>query len=87
MKKKNNKEKKLSEKDHWFLKLNHELNIKTRIFHNRSLTIFESLVKYLKEEKSLNFHEISILLNRDERNIWTIYKNSSKKGLNEKKEN
>lgn len=77
----------LKDKDKWFIDLHHNLNLKTSIFHNNKLTIFESLVKYLKEEKSFNYHEISLLLNRDERNIWTIYKNALKKGVhNEKKE-
>ena len=70
----------LKEKDKWFIELHHTFNLKTSIFHNNKLTIFESLVKYLKQEKSFNFHEISILLNRDERNIWTVYKNAVKKG-------
>ena len=79
--------KKLKDKDKWFIELHHSLNLKTSIFHNNELTIFEALVKYLKEEKSFNFHEISLLLNRDERNIWTVYKNTLKKGVsNAKKE-
>ena len=79
--------KKLKDKDKWFIELHHSLNLKTFIFHNNELTIFEALVKYLKEEKSFNFHEISLLLNRDERNIWTVYKNTLKKGVsNAKKE-
>ena len=78
---------KTKDKDKWFIELHHNLNVKTSIFHNNNLTIFESFVKYLKEAKSFNFHEISLLLNRDERNIWTVYKNAVKKGvLNEKKE-
>ncbi|MEK6936837.1 MAG: hypothetical protein AABW58_02080 [Nanoarchaeota archaeon] len=80
------KQRKLKEKDKWFIDLHHNLSLKTSIFHNNSLTIFESLVKYLKEEKSFNFHEISLLLDRDERNIWTVYKNALKKGENEKKQ-
>ncbi len=80
------KPKNLKDKDKWFLELHHNLNLKLSIFQN-NLTIFESLVKFLKEEKSFNFHEISILLNRDERNIWTVYQNTVKKGVsNEKKE-
>lgn len=71
--------KEVNEKDKYLLDFNQEFTIKTSIFHNLNLTIFEALVKYLKEEKNFNFHEISILLNRDERNIWTVYSNSLKK--------
>ncbi len=49
------------------------------IFRNTNLTIFESLVKYLKENKKLSYHEIGLLLGRDERNIWTIYNRTKKK--------
>jgi len=76
---KRNKKKEISEKDKYLLDFNNEIKIKTSIFHNSNLTIFEAFVKHLKEEKNFSFHEISILLNRDERNIWTVYNNSLKK--------
>ena len=46
---------------------------------NEKLTILESLVKYLKEEKLLSLHQIAEALGRDERNIWHILENSKKK--------
>ncbi len=46
---------------------------------NRKLTILESVVKYLKEEKNLSLHKISEVIGRDERNIWNIYNNAGKK--------
>lgn len=49
------------------------------IFRNTNLTVFESLVKFLKEDKKLSYHEISLLLGRDERNIWTVYNRAKKK--------
>lgn len=81
VKRQKNKPKELNPKDKQFLELNQFLYVKTNIFSNSNLTIFESIVKYLKEEKSLNFHQISLLLNRNERNIWTIYRNSLKKRI------
>ncbi|MCK4521576.1 MAG: hypothetical protein KAU20_03300 [Nanoarchaeota archaeon] len=39
----------------------------------------ESIVKYLKEEKDLNFSQISALLNRDITTILTSYNNAVKK--------
>ena len=53
------------------------------IFRSPKLTVFEALVKYLKEECHLSYREISRLLNRDERNIWTVYNRAKRK--NEKK--
>ncbi|MFH1063698.1 MAG: hypothetical protein V1729_01310 [Candidatus Woesearchaeota archaeon] len=45
----------------------------------RSLSPSESLCKYLKENCNLSFHEIAVLLNRDDRSIWTSYSRASKK--------
>ncbi len=44
-----------------------------------SLSPSESLCKYLKENCNLSFHEIAVLLNRDDRSIWTSYSRASKK--------
>ena len=56
-----------------------EILIPTTIFCDRSLSFLESLVEYLKEQLQLTFHEISVLTNRDERNIWTLYDRARKK--------
>jgi len=47
--------------------------IPTVIFRDRRLSVLEVLVKYLKEEKNLSYHMIAVLLNRDDRTIWTCY--------------
>jgi len=39
----------------------------------------EALVKYLKEEHDLNYHEISELINRNERGVWASYQRAKKK--------
>jgi hypothetical protein len=56
-----------------------EIQIPTSIFLNRNLGVLESLVKYLKEEQKLTYHEIGMLLNRDERVIWVSYNKAIKK--------
>lgn len=43
------------------------------------LSPLETIVQYLKDEESLNFSVIAKLLNRDERTIWTTYRNSGLK--------
>ncbi len=53
--------------------------IDTKIFKNTKLTIFESLVKHLKNDLGMSYHGIGELLDRDERNIWTVYNRSKKK--------
>ena len=49
------------------------------LFKTKNLGILEVLVKYLKESSDLSFHDIGIILNRDERTIWASYKKASKK--------
>lgn len=49
------------------------------IFRITKLTIFESLIKYLKEDKKLTYHKIGLILGRNERNIWTVYNRARRK--------
>ena len=53
--------------------------IDTKIFRNTKLTTFEALVKHMKDDLKMSFHEIGELLDRDERNIWTVYSRGKKK--------
>jgi hypothetical protein len=39
----------------------------------------EAVVKYLKENLNKTLHDISVLLNRDERGIWSTYRRATKK--------
>lgn len=45
----------------------------------KNLTILESIVKHLKDDKNLNFSKISKKIGRDERNIRQIYNSAHKK--------
>lgn len=56
-----------------------EITISYVIFQERKLSVLESLVKYLKEHYKLRFSEIAVLLNKDQRNIWTVYNRAKKK--------
>ncbi|MBU0894106.1 MAG: DUF2341 domain-containing protein [Nanoarchaeota archaeon] len=49
-----------------------------QIFQNKKLTILEALVLYLKQ-KQFKYVEIAKLLNRNQRNIWTIYSKAKEK--------
>ncbi len=49
------------------------------ILSNRKFAVLESVVKYLREALKLNYSEISKLLHRDERTIWTVYSRVKKK--------
>jgi len=56
-----------------------KLAIPIEIFKDRNVAVLESLVEYLKDKKGLSYHEIAVLLNRDDRTIWTVYNRVSKK--------
>jgi len=49
------------------------------IFENRKLSVLGAIVCYLKDNFGLRYREIAILLNRNERNIWTVYNHYKKK--------
>ena len=39
----------------------------------------EALIKYLKETQEISYHEISVLINRNERSVWASYQRAIKK--------
>jgi len=62
-----------------FLNLISKLTLPTYIFRGNNLTALEAIVKYLREEEKLSYNEIALVLDRDERNIWTVYNRVKKK--------
>ena len=60
-------------------KLRPELLIPSSIFVDSTLSPLEAIVSYLKDKRNLSFSEISDILDRDERNIWTVYNRAGKK--------
>lgn len=61
------------------LDIKSEFSVPISIFSNLKLSVLESIVKYMKEELNLTYHNIAVLLRRDDRTIWTIYNRSMKK--------
>lgn len=49
-----------------------EYFIPVSIFANREVSAFEALAIYLKDFYSLSYHEIAVLLQRDDRTVWTV---------------
>ncbi len=49
------------------------------ILQNRNLSVLENIVYYLKQNYNLSYHDIAVLLKRDERTIWTVWNNILKK--------
>jgi hypothetical protein len=55
------------------------VSIPSFVFRDRSVAVLECLVEYLKDERKLSFHEIAVLLNRNDRTVWTVYTRAKKK--------
>jgi hypothetical protein len=70
-----NSKKKLSGK----LDSSSDQNIPIEIFRNKVLSVLENLTSYLKDVMGLTYHEIAVLLNRNDRTIWTVYNRVLKK--------
>jgi len=59
--------------------LNYNIDIPVEIFQDRKVAVLERLSEYLKDKLALSYHEIAVLLNRDDRTIWTCYNRAKKK--------
>jgi len=57
------------------------VTIPSSIFRDRNLAPLESITEYLKEEQGLSYHEIAVLVGRDDRTIWTCYNRAQKKRI------
>ena len=55
------------------------IQIPSCIFREKNLGIIESVSKFLKEEHKLTYHNIAVLLKRDDRVIWVTYNKAIKK--------
>ena len=53
--------------------------IPSNVLRDSSISVLEAIVEFLKEKKGLTYHQIGELINRDERNIWTVYNRAKKK--------
>ena len=54
-------------------------SIPVSILQDRKLSVLENIVSYLKDTFGLAYHKIAVLLNRDDRTIWTVYQRARKK--------
>jgi len=53
--------------------------IPVKILQDRNLSVLENIVSYLKDTFGLTYHKIALLLNRNDRTIWTVYQRAIKK--------
>ncbi|MBI2661598.1 hypothetical protein HYX09_05040 [Candidatus Woesearchaeota archaeon] len=54
-------------------------SIPVSILKDRKLSVLENIAWYLKNTFGLTYHKIAVLMNRDDRTIWTVYQRAQKK--------
>ncbi len=59
--------------------LDYTFSIPVYIFSNKQFSVLENLCIYLKDHYKLSYHKIAVLLNRDDRTIWTVYNRANKR--------
>jgi hypothetical protein len=64
------------------------IEIPSFVFRDRSVAVLECLVEYMHDIQGLSYHEIALLLNRNDRTIWTVYSRakSKRKGIIRRKD-
>ena len=54
-------------------------SIPVSVLKDRKISVLENITFYLKDNFGLAYHAIAVLLNRDDRTIWTVYQRALKK--------
>ena len=54
-------------------------SIPVSVLQNRNISVLENVAAYLKDTFGLTYHSIAVLLNRNDRTIWTVYQRAKKK--------
>jgi hypothetical protein len=56
-----------------------DMMIPVEILGDRRLGALEAITMYMKDQKNLTYHDIAVLLKRDDRTIWATYNKAKKK--------
>jgi hypothetical protein len=55
------------------------VDIPSFVFKDRTLSVLEVMVEYLRDNKKMRFHDIAVIINRDDRTVWTVYRRAKLK--------
>jgi|GEM_PF-2266312 len=55
------------------------IDIPSFVFKDRTLSVLEVMVEYLRDNKKMKFHNIAVIINRDDRTVWTVYRRAKLK--------
>ena len=56
-----------------------EYTFPVSVVKHKELSVLEAITFYLKNTYALSFHNIAVLLGRDDRTIWTVYNRAMRK--------
>jgi len=73
------KKNKKGRSDRDILSKHSKLNIPLIALRNKPLTTYEALVVYLRDDSGFNYHNIAVLLDRDEKDVRKVYFRAKKK--------
>jgi predicted transcriptional regulator len=65
------------------------IDIPSFVFKDRTLSVLEVMVEYLRDNKKMKLHEIALIINRDDRTVWTVYRRAKlkRKGIIKRSQN
>jgi len=49
------------------------------VLTQKKLSVLESIVYYIRKNYSLSYHDIALLIRRDDRTVWTVYNRALEK--------
>ena len=61
------------------MKNEEDILIPIKIFSNRKLSVLENLTIYVMNRFNMKYHDIALLLGKDDRTIWTVVNRARKK--------
>ena len=62
-----------------FASAGHGTSIPSQVLCDRSVGVLESIVEFLRDELNLRYCTIALLVNRNQRTVWTVYQRAKKK--------
>ena len=60
-----------------------KLHIPLSLFRERKLSVLETLVMHLRDEYGMTYHQIAVLIRRDDRTVWTAASRAKEKQKHE----
>ena len=56
-----------------------EFYVPVTILRDKKFSVLEHLVSHLRDSYNLRYHQVALLLDRDDRTVWTVYQRAKRK--------